>query len=359
MSRPGTASFFAIVSNAVDGDLAVFRVDGSTGGIEPVARYPAGDTVMPMALSSDQRVLHAATRGAKRSIVTYAVDSHTGSLTHVHTARIESSLAYVSLTPSDDWLLGASYGESSVSLYRASSLANGAVAPRQTIDGFVHAHAVIASSDGRFAYATSLGSHAVFCFAIVRDANDARFELVQKLPVEAGFGPRHLRLSPDEKTLYVSSEFRATVAVFSRDAETGTLSGRSVSPRAPALAHLNDGCLRTPHLDPVTAASLIWGADVQLTPDGRFVYVAERTSSRLIAYRVTGEGSLDYAGYTDTEAQPRGFRIDPSGRFLVACGEKSAHVAVYAIDAASGALSAVSRCAGGLGANWVEIVVQT
>jgi len=356
MSRPGTASFFAIVSNAVDGDLAVFRVDGSTGGIEPVARYPAGDTVMPMALSSDQRVLHAATRGAKRSIVTYAVDSHTGSLTHVHTARIESSLAYVSLTPSDDWLLGASYGESSVSLYRASSLANGAVAPRQTIDGFVHAHAVIASSDGRFAYASSLGSNRVFCFAL-EDAG--RLVEIGTVDLGAGFGPRHLRFSPDGGVLYVLSEFRATVAVFSRDAETGTLSGRSVSPRAPALAHLNDGCLRTPHLDPVTAASLIWGADVQLTPDGRFVYVAERTSSRLIAYRVTGEGSLDYAGYTDTEAQPRGFRIDPSGRFLVACGEKSAHVAVYAIDAASGALSAVSRCAGGLGANWVEIVVQT
>ncbi|MEM5368596.1 beta-propeller fold lactonase family protein [Paraburkholderia azotifigens] len=359
MSKPGTASFFAIVSNAVDGDVAVFRIDGATGGIERLARYPAGDTVMPMALSPDGGMLHAATRGTPRSIVTYAVDSHTGGLTHAHTATIESSLAYVSLTPSDDWLLGASYGESTVSLFRASSLVSGPVAPRQVIDGFVHAHAVIASSDGRFAYATSLGSDTVFCFAIVREANDARLELVQKLPVEPGFGPRHLRLSPDEKTLYVSSEFRATVAVFSRDSETGTLSARSVSPRAPALAHLNDGCLRTPHLDPVTAASLVWGADLQVTPDGRFVYVAERTSSRLIAYRVSAEGSLHYAGYTDTEAQPRGFSIDPSGRFLVACGEKSAHVAVYAIDAASGELSAVSRCAGGLGANWVEIVVQT
>jgi 6-phosphogluconolactonase len=74
---------------------------------------------------------------------------------------------------------------------------------------------------------------------------------------------------------------------------------------------------------------------------------------------VTHEGSLEYAGFTDTEAQPRGFRIDPSGRFLVACGERSAQVVVYAIDADSGALSAVSRCEGGRGANWVEIVMQT
>ncbi|MBN3765564.1 beta-propeller fold lactonase family protein [Burkholderia sp. Ac-20365] len=352
-------TFFAIVSNAVDGDLAVFRVEGATGGIERIARHPAGDTVMPLALSADQRTLHAATRGAQRSIVTYSVDSHTGHLAHLHTASIEPSFAYVSLTPSDDWLLGASYGESCVSLYRAAALQNAEAKPRQVIEGIQHAHAVIASSDGRFAYATSLGSDTVFCFAIARDADDTTLEPVQKVPVEPGFGPRHLRFSPDEKTLYVSSEFRATVAVFSRDSETGALSARSVAPRAPSLAHLNDGCPRTAQIDPATAAKLVWAADLQMTPDGRFIYVAERTSSQLITYRVNDEGSLDYAGFTETEAQPRGFRIDPTGRFLVACGERSTQVVVYEIDASSGALSAVSRCEGGHGANWVEIVTQT
>jgi 6-phosphogluconolactonase len=371
MSKPGLASFFAIVSNAVDGDIAVFRVDGSTGRIERVGRHAAADSVMPMALSSDRRVLHAATRGAQRSIVTYSVDSHTGHLTHVRTAAIEASLAYLSLAPDDEWLLGASYGESSVSLYRAGAAENHELVPRQVINEILHAHAVIASADGRYAYATSLGSDTVYCFAIVRDAtvrdaivrdvngNDAALEPVQKLSVEAGFGPRHLRFSPDEKTLYVSSEFRATVAVFARDGESGKLSARSVAPRAPALAHLNDGRVRSAQIDANTAASLIWAADFQVTPCGRFVYVAERTSSRLIAYRVSSEGTLEYAGFTDTETQPRGFRIDPSGRFLVACGERSSHVAVYAIDANSGALSAVSRCEGGQGANWIEIVPQT
>ncbi|WP_109482104.1 beta-propeller fold lactonase family protein [Paraburkholderia sp. C35] len=352
-------TLFAIVSNAEDGDLAVFRIDGSTGAIERIARHPAGDTVMPLALSSDSRVLHAATRGAQRSIVTYSFDSNTGRLAQLHHASIESSLAYVSLTPSDDWLLGASYGDSSVSLYRANALKQGELAPRQVVDGIQHAHSVIASADGRFAYAASLGADTVFCFAIVRNADDMSLELVQKVPVEAGFGARHLRFSPDGKTLYVSSEFRATVAVFARDSETGKLSARSIAPRAPALAHLNDGYPRTAQVDAATAATLVWAADLQVTPDGRFIYVAERTSSRLIAYRVNGDGSLDYAGFTDTEAQPRGFRIDPSGRYLVACGERSTQVVVYAIDAGSGALSALSRCEGGRGANWVEIVAQT
>ncbi|SEJ32007.1 lactonase family protein [Paraburkholderia diazotrophica] len=367
MSDPTPASFFAIVSNAADGDLAVFRVDASTGHIEHVARHPAGEAAMPMALSAGGTMLHAATRAAKRTIVTYSVDSGTGDLTRLRTTSIASSLAYLSLTPSGAWLLGASYGEHSVSLYRAADIhANAQVEPFQVIEGIEHAHSIVASADGRFAYVASLGSDTVSCFAIVERAADARLELVQKIRVEAGFGPRHLRFSPDGKTLYVSSEFRATVAVFARDTEAGTLTARSVAPRAPVLAHLHDGRARPlvagtagtagAQVDPST---LIWAADIQITPDGHFIFVAERTTSRLIGYRVTDNGSLDYAGYTDTETQPRGFRIDPSGRFLVACGEQSTHVAVYAIDAESGALALLSRCEGGRGANWVEIIPQT
>jgi hypothetical protein len=51
-------------------------------------------------------------------------------------------------------------------------------------------------------------------------------------------------------------------------------------------------------------------------------------------------------------------KIDPTGTFLVASGEKSCQLSVYGIDADSGELSLLSRCAGGRGANWIEIVEQ-
>jgi 6-phosphogluconolactonase len=94
-----------------------------------------------------------------------------------------------------------------------------------------------------------------------------------------------------------------------------------------------------------------------MTPDGKFLYMSERTSSSLGAFRVDAEtGKLAYLGSTPTEKQPRGFAIDPKGRFLVASGEKSATLSVYAIDLASGALWPVGQYPAGKGANWVEIV---
>jgi 6-phosphogluconolactonase len=61
-------------------------------------------------------------------------------------------------------------------------------------------------------------------------------------------------------------------------------------------------------------------------------------------------------GSTPTEKQPRGFAIDSRGKFLVASGEKSETISVYAIDPVSGTLRLLNKYPVGKGANWVEIV---
>jgi 6-phosphogluconolactonase len=81
-----------------------------------------------------------------------------------------------------------------------------------------------------------------------------------------------------------------------------------------------------------------------------------RSSSSIGAFAVdAATGKLTYLGSTPTEKQPRGFAIDPKGRYLVATGEKWETISVYAIDG-SGALKPLGKAPTGKGANWVEIV---
>ncbi|WP_436201218.1 beta-propeller fold lactonase family protein [Astrobacterium formosum] len=56
-----------------------------------------------------------------------------------------------------------------------------------------------------------------------------------------------------------------------------------------------------------------------------------------------------------TELQPRGFRIDPNGKFLVVAGEKSGWISAYRIDKQTGDLDLLSRHLVGKGAAWVVI----
>jgi 6-phosphogluconolactonase len=101
----------------------------------------------------------------------------------------------------------------------------------------------------------------------------------------------------------------------------------------------------------------IWAADLRITPNGRFLYSTERTLSKIALFSVApGTGKLTYVANFSTEKQPRGIRIDSTGTYLVASGEKSDRLAVYKIDQRNGQLTEAGRYPVGNGANWVEII---
>jgi 6-phosphogluconolactonase len=57
-----------------------------------------------------------------------------------------------------------------------------------------------------------------------------------------------------------------------------------------------------------------------------------------------------------TEKQPRGFNIDPTGRYLLSVGQLSNSMTSYAIDKATGKLTRLKEYPVGKNPNWVEIV---
>ena len=176
-------------------------------------------------------------------------------------------------------------------------------------------------------------------------------------------GPRHFVISSDNKFLYALSELMATVTTFSLDAKTGLLTEVSVASGLPADSKLVPGAPRGAvgapgGPPPRNTDNDIWAADIHMTPNGKFLYVTERTSSTLSAFAVDGAtGKLAYLASTPTEKQPRGFAIDPKGRFLDRARARS-----RTRSRSSRSTRAAARCRScdkypaGKGANWVEIV---
>ncbi|KAB0265588.1 hypothetical protein FEZ63_18040 [Microvirga brassicacearum] len=100
-----------------------------------------------------------------------------------------------------------------------------------------------------------------------------------------------------------------------------------------------------------------WAADIHVTPDGRFLYASERTTSTLAAFRVDPEnGTLTPIDSYSTAQQPRAFGIDPSGRYLLAVGQLSNSMRSYSIDLSSGSLTMLKEYPIGRNTNWVEFV---
>ena len=229
-----------------------------------------------------------------------------------------------------------------------------------------NAHSILPDRSNKFVYAATLGANQVLQFIFDSKTGKLTPNDPAAVSPEPGHGPRHMVFSPDNKNLYVINELSGYVTQYAVDSGKGTLTLVESTSSVPADADLAWGTPQAPvGAAPSPAAAAppkdekpkVWAADIQITPNGKFLYSTERTTSKIALFTVApGTGKLTYVTNFATEAQPRGIRIDPSGQYLVASGEKSDHLAVYKIDQSTGKLGEPSRYPVGNGANWVEIV---
>ena len=351
-----SSATYVYVSNAEDGDIGVYALHAD-GTLHARGRAPAGTPVGPLAASPDRRFLYAGVRSKPFTAHTFAIDPGTGGLTAVATGPLAESFPFIATDKTGRYLLGASYGAHLVSVHPIA--ADGRVGePLQVIPTARNAHAVLVDHSNKYVFVPHLGTDQVFQF--VFDATTGKLEpnapaVVQLKP---GTGPRHLRISADNRFVYLLNELTATVTTLALDASTGLLTEKDSVSALPPDSKLAPGMPRgAPGQPPRNTDNDIWASDLHLTPDGRFLYAAERTSSLLGAFRVdAASGKPTFLGNTPTEKQPRGFAIDPGGKYLVAAGEKSSTLSVYAIDPSSGALELLGQYPTGRGSNWVEVV---
>jgi len=360
------AKTFVYVSNAQDGNIDAYIMDTSTGALTPIGKAEAAKLVMPMTVSPSKKYLYAVIRSQPTRVLTYAIDPATGALTQKASAPLPDSMPYVSTDHTGRYLFTASYGGDKLAV---SPIGENGLAEAEAIQVIAtgrNAHAILPDRSNKFVYATTLGANQVLQF--IFDSNTGKLTANEPAAVspEAGHGPRHMAFSPDNKNLYVLNELSGHVTQYAVDTGKGTLTLVESISSVPGEAGLVWGAPQAPvGAAPAPAAAAapkddkpkVWAADIQITPNGKFLYSTERTTNKIALFTVTAEtGKLAYVTNFATEAQPRGIKIDPSGQYLVASGEKSDRLSVYKIDQSTGKLGEPSRYPVGNGANWVEIV---
>lgn len=325
------------VSNADSHDISVLAFDAASAELSLLQTLPLPGIVMPLALSPDRHHLYAALRSEPFGVASLHVDPHDGRLALRAVSPLPQSMANMSTDRSGRHLFAASYGGDclSVSTIAADGVAGAAT---QVLATGRNAHAAVVDPGNRFLFVTTLGADAVMQFRFDAASGAVTPNRPPLFAARAGSGPRHLAWHPNGRFVYLLGELDACVDVLAFDAERGTLAALQTVPTLPP------GFGAKP-----------WAADLHITPDGRFLYTCERSSSTIAAFAIDADnGRIAPLGHVPTEAQPRSFAIDASGRFLFVAGQLSHQLSVCAIDAASGALSKVARTDVGRNPNWVE-----
>lgn len=339
------SGLFAYVSCAESREIRVLRLDADSGTLEPVQEISVPGRVMPMAVSPDRRFLFAALRSEPYSVVSFAIDQLSGRLTYLNEAPLPLSSLYLATDATGRWLFSTSIPASKDRRHSMLSVSpigpHGFVFPPvQSFRAEPKIHSILPDPTNRRVLAASCLTEQVLCYdfdAITGTMSKCAVPSVRTLP---GAGPRHMAFHPHGRAFYLLNETDATIYGFDHDPANGQLMERQIIETVP-----QDGSVKKPE-----------GADIHITPNGRFLYATERATNAIFGYEIGPSGALTHFGTYETESRPRGFNIDPFGRYLLCAGQASHSLSVHAIDSGDGSLSQIARYPTGKAPNWVEIL---
>lgn len=321
------------------------------------------------------------TSGKSEGIYVYRFDTETGELSHLHTAKGIDNPSFVSLSPdgrylyavneqSDGMVSAFRFNQSTGALELLNEQPSGGGAPCyltvdqqgkhvfvgnysggslsvlpimgdgrlgdpvQTIEHEgsslnedrqekAHVHSTVLTPDEQYLFVGDLGTDKINTYQYRREAP---LPLQPAEPaytaVTPGSGPRHLIFDASGNYAYVVLELTAEVGVFRH----------------------RDGKLEEIQTVPMTDEDFegdVSGAEIRLSPDGRFLYASNRgDANEIVAYSINSQdGTLNFIERQSSGGEtPRNFIIDPSGRYLLAANQDSDSIVVFERDQQKGTI---------------------
>ncbi len=332
------------ISAFASGDKAgihAFSFDSVKGSLKPLHRTTEIQHPFFLSVSPDKRFLYAIDAekfggDEDEKVAAFALEGRTGRMKRLNeqTARGAAS-CYLDADATGKSVLVANYNSGSVASLPVKD--DGSLG--EVVSFFQHsgssvdtqrqkgpnAHSIVVSPDNHFALAADLGIDKIMIYRL--DAATAKLTPNEPQPfakLTPGSGPRHITFHPNGRLVYVINELANTITVFDWSAAGGTLKEKQTIATLPA---------------DFTGKS--YTADLEITPDGKFLYGTNRGHDSLAFYSIAEDGMLNLIRIEPSLGKgPQNLLITPDGKWLLCANMPGNNVVVFKIDAMSGAIAA-------------------
>lgn len=328
-----------IVSTLTEQDgIFVYRIADDEGRLELLQQNRDVKEPFYIALHPQGELLYSITDpGGDQLVSALSFDRSTGVLELINQQPTQGGYpCYVEVDPSGRAVVVANYNGGSVISYPIG--ADGALGTAGSFYQHVgssilerqtepHAHCFKIAPDGRYAFSADLGTDKVMIYALDAAAATLTPAAQPFVRVAPGGGPRHFTIAPNNRHAYVINEIGNTITAFTYDAQSGMLiEGDSVT----TIPDDFEGVTHT--------------ADLCLTPDGRFLYGSNRGHDSIAMYGVDADsGALTPMGIEPIGGPGQNLTMAPDGRLLFAAASTANKVVAFRVDPSSGALTWASE----------------
>lgn len=310
------------------------RFDPESGQLSPIGELRDVDDASWLTIDRARRRLYAICEvaGTDQSwVIAFSIGAD-GRLSELNRQPTGGQTAcHASLSPDGRLLLVANYNavvpagapDGAVAVFPLTEAGLGArtgfarhegTGPNAARQERAHAHCVVPTPDGRFAYVADLGLDRIVAYALGGDGSlTPRPE--RDFSVAPGTGPRHLVFDATGRRLFAVSELIATVFSFALDPATGTLEQRDA------------------FTIPQLGEPIVQPSGLLLTSDGCSLFAELRECNEIIGFAIDpASGKLRQTGRCPSGgATPRDFAFSPDGRYLLVANQDADRLTVFPV----------------------------
>jgi len=317
------------------------RFDAAKGELQPVELAAELPNPTFLALHPTHKWLYAASElpdpagGNSPTMTAFAIEPQTGKLTLLNQQATGSRAeCHLAVDRDGRFVLAASYCDGNVACLpiAADGRLGELVCFVQHADSGDHtprrqprAHGITFDASNQFVFVPDLGLDKVMIYRLDATNGQLTANATPYVSTAPGAGPRHFTFHPNGRFAYVINETNSTITPFAYNAEQGSLEPLETVSTLPETFRESSTC-----------------AEIQVHPNGKFLYGSNRGHDSIAIFAIDPTGKLHLIGHEPSGGKtPRHFTLDPSGRFLLAANTGSDNVAVFRVDAETGKLAAL------------------
>jgi len=333
--------FVGTYTNTDSKGIYVYDFNSANGQFNWISNTDSVTNPSYLTISKNEKFVYAVneTNGSNPGRVTaYSFDKKSGTLHFLNTtASGGDDPCYISATSDNKWLAVANYTSGTATVFPLNK--NGTVAPyTQLIHDSVyknpgeivkpHVHETVFSPDEKYLLTPDLGLDKVIVYQFNKTIKKPLILSAQRFAQSVkGSGPRHLVFHPNKKFVYLMHEMGGTVTFYKYN--NGKLSQIQELPAFPkGFVGRKDG------------------AEIMISPDGKFLYVSERGDLNSITIFSIDpvSGKLTRKGYQSTFGKgPRNFIMDPAGNYLLVANQDSRNIVIFKRNKQTGLLTKTEK----------------
>ena len=330
--------------------ISLFSFDSSSGALTPIKIAAEVPSPSWLALHPNGAFLYAVNEifnfngTTSGSVTAFSIDRTSGDLTVLNVVSSQGAgPVHVSVDPTGKFAFVGTYGGGSIAVFPVladGSLGNAiqvikdvdSVGPTKPTDAppgsfaisghdAPHVHQIQTDPGGRFVLHTDLGQDRIYSWVLDASTGMLSPASTPFTSLPPGDGPRRFAFHPNGQWLYSIQEEASTLVFFLYDGATGALTAQQM------ISSLPPGF-----------AGTSFASEVRVSADGRLVMASNRLHDSIAFFRVDPtSGQLTFVDDLQTLADyPRSFTVDPTGRFVLVCDQRSDVVTTFRISGGGG-----------------------